>query len=374
MQPALLLTLPGTIAFAGVVVCANAYLLSEFALRPVAARALAEEIPQQRPRSDVLVRMLLFWCLGTAIPVAGLLTLALLALVRGDVPAWQLAITVIAIGAAVLVFGLLITVFTAHAIVAPIHSVRDALDRVRRGDLSAEVPVYDGTELGLLQAGFNHMARGLRERERVRELFGRHVGEDVAAAALHSNVELGGEIREVSVLFVDLVGSTALAASHPPTDVVDLLNQFFAVIVDEIDTRHGLVNKFIGDAVLAVFGAPTPVHDHADRALGAARAIATRLRHEVPEADAGIGVAAGPVVAGNVGDRRRYEYTVIGDPVNEAARLTEHAKKLSIGIAASDRVLARAAAQEARRWETAGNVTLRGRAAPTSFATVRADP
>ncbi|MFD2419909.1 adenylate/guanylate cyclase domain-containing protein [Amycolatopsis pigmentata] len=374
VQPSLLVTVPATIGLTGVVVCANAYLLGQFVLRPVAARALADDLPDRRP-GGVGTRMLVFWCLGTGVPTAGLIGFALLVLSRGGVTADRLAVTVVVLGGVVLVFGSLVTVFTVRAIVPPLGSVRDAMAQVRQGEWDVEVPVYDATELGLLQAGFNRMARGLRERERIRDLFGRHVGQEVAAAALDTGlgeVTLGGTVCEVSVLFVDLVGSTALAATRPPTEVVSLLNRFFALIVDEIDTRGGLVNKFVGDAVLAVFGAPVPLPDHATRALAAARAIARRLPGEIPDAVAGVGVAGGRVVAGNVGERRRFEYTVIGDPVNEAARLTELAKTEPHHVVASLSALRLAGAQEAALWKESRTVTLRGRAEATTIAVPRA--
>ena len=117
----------------------------------------------------------------------------------------------------------------------------------------------------------------------------------------------------MAVLFVDVIGSSQLVTGRRPIDVVELLNLFFAVVVDEVDRHHGLVNKFEGDAVLAVFGAPVALQRPEDSALAAARAIARRLRDEVPECPAGIGVAAGEVVAGNVGANERFEYTVIGN-------------------------------------------------------------
>ena len=186
--------------------------------------------------------------------------------------------------------------------------------------------VFDGTELGELQRGFNSMVAGLRERERVRDLFGRHVGREVAAAAEQQRLELGGEERHVAVIFVDIIGSTQLVTGRPATEVVDLLNRFFAVIVEEVDRHRGFVNKFEGDAALAVFGAPIRLDNPEDDALAAGRAIAKRIREEVPECEAGIGVAAGRRWRATSGRRERFEYTVIGEPVNEAARLSELAK------------------------------------------------
>ncbi|MGW5704117.1 adenylate/guanylate cyclase domain-containing protein [Amycolatopsis japonica] len=373
VQPRVVLTELLVVAFAGVVVCAIAYLAGEFILRPYAALALSGTVPARPLSGGVNLRMLLFWCLGTGVPVAGLVVTAVLAWARGDVSTTKLAVSVIALGLVVLVFGLLVTVFTARAVVNPIRSVQHALGRVRAGDFTVEIPVYDGTELGLLQAGFNGMAAGLAERERLRDLFGRHVGEDVASEAMRTSAELGGTVRTVSVLFVDLIGSTALAASRPPEEVVGLLNRFFAVVVDEVDRNHGLVNKFVGDAALAIFGAPVRLEDHATLALSAGRAIARRLAAEVPECPAGIGVATGEVVAGNVGDPRRFEYTVIGDPVNEAARLTELAKNVEARLLASWTAIESAAEAEAAQWKATEDVTLRGRSRPTTLATPVAD-
>ena len=274
-----------------------------------------------------------------------------------------------------LLFGFMLTDLNARSVVAPIRSVREALRSVEEGDFDTDVVVYDGTELGALQSGFNQMVDGLREREKLRDLFGRHVGHDVAAAAAAvatGEVELGGETRVASVLFVDLVGSTAYASDHEAADVVGVLNRFFGVVVDEVDRRGGLVNKFIGDAVLAIFGAPAHDEDHAAAALAAARAIAIRLEDELPEVGAGVGVATGSVVAGNVGHESRYEYTVIGDAVNSASRLTELAKDVPGGVLAMwDTVVAaieRGDADAATQWEKGGSRLLRGRTDKTPLA------
>ncbi|WP_372510408.1 adenylate/guanylate cyclase domain-containing protein [Actinomadura madurae] len=133
------------------------------------------------------------------------------------------------------------------AIADPIRSVRTGMAQVERGDLGAEVAVYDASEVGQLQAGFNHMVAGLRENERLRDLFGRHVGEEVADLALErGDITLGGETREVAVLFVDLTGSTRLADTRGPDEVVGLLNRFFGVVVAVVAGHGGWINKFEG--------------------------------------------------------------------------------------------------------------------------------
>jgi adenylate cyclase len=203
----------------------------------------------------------------------------------------------------------------------------------------------------------------------VRDLFGQHVGKEVAALAEKERPKLGGEERHAAVIFVDIIGSTQLVTSRPAVEVVELLNRFFAVVVDEVDRHHGLVNKFEGDAVLAVFGAPVSLANAEDEALAAARGMAERLRDQVPECQAGIGVAAGQVVAGNVGAKERFEYTVIGEPVNEAARLCELAKQVPGHLVASSDTVANAGEDERERWTLGDTVTLRGHDEPTRLAT-----
>jgi adenylate cyclase len=251
--------------------------------------------------------------------------------------------------------------------------MRRALDRIEQGDFEARVAVDDGSEIGLLEAGFNRMASGLREREQLQDLFGRHVGEEVARAALDGGVELGGETREVGVLFVDLVGSTAMAASLPPERVVALLNDFFELVFGVVRAHGGMVNKFEGDGALCVFGAPVRLDDPAGSALAAARELRDTLMEELPEVDFGVTVSAGECAAGNVGAQERFEYTVIGDPVNEAARLCEIAKRMPERVVASDAALERSRAGERSCWTLGEETLLRGRVAPTRLATAPLD-
>jgi adenylate cyclase len=347
---------------------AMAYLLAERITRATSARALASGVPERSVGPGVTTRALLAWALGSGVPLAGVFAVALVALAGADVGRRELAITALVLGGVALLVGSLITWQAARAVADPVRSVRDAVDQVEAGDLDTRVPVFDGSDLGLLQAGFNRMSDGLREREELRDLFGRHVGEGVARAAMERGIELGGEELEVAVLFVDLVGSTAIAAERPPQEVVALLNEFFGVVVEVVEDHGGWINKFEGDAALAVFGAPLPLDDAAGCALAAGRALARRLGRDLDGLDAGIGISAGRAVAGNVGSEARFEYTVIGDPVNEAARLCELAKDADGRVLASACALERAREQEARRWREDEEVTLRGRSEATRLA------
>jgi adenylate cyclase len=355
----------------GETTCALVYLISERILRPVTARALAARPPGGTIAPGVRQRLMWAWALGTGVPLVGVMVVGVVGLTKSGVDTEYLAKAVLFLGLVASAVGLLATTFAAKAIADPVTAVRTALEQVERGELETRVEVDDGSEVGLLQAGFNRMAEGLLERERLRDLFGRHVGEDVAKAALRKGTKLGGEEREVGVLFVDLVGSSSMALAMPPSDVVRLLNLFFREVVDAAEAHGGIVNKFEGDGALCVFGAPVSSEDPAGEAMCAARDLAQRLRREVPQLDFGVGVSAGPAVAGNVGAEQRFEYTVIGDPVNEAARLAELAKQVPERVVSSDAALHRAGSEEGSAWRSGEPATLRGRSGKTGVALPR---
>ncbi|BBY46388.1 hypothetical protein A5765_20485 [Mycolicibacterium celeriflavum] len=356
------------VGFPGIVVATGCYLITEFALRPVAAQALEAGRPPRRLAHGVMGRTMTVWLLSSGVPVLGILLLAVFALSLQNLTATQFAVAVMIIAVVALAFGLILMLLLSWLTATPVRVVRSAMQRVEQGDLDCNLVVFDGTELGELQRGFNSMVDGLKERERVRDLFGRHVGRDVAAAAEKQRLELGGEERHVAVIFVDIIGSTQLVTARRATEVVDLLNRFFTVIVEEVDRHHGFVNKFEGDGALAVFGAPLPLANPEDSALAAGRSIARRIHEEVPECEAGIGVAAGEAVAGNVGARERFEYTVIGEPVNEAARLCELAKETAGHLLASSDAVTGASETERAHWTLGDEVTLRGHDEPTRLA------
>ena len=365
------LVVGGALLLGGETTCAVGYLLAERIVRPVTALALAGGAPPGSIGPGVSGRLTMAWSLGTGVPLLGILVIATAGLAQGDEDPALLAGAVAFLAALGLAVGMFVMTVASRSIAEPLAAVRRGIARIEEGELDVSVPVDDGSEVGLLEAGFNRMAAGLRERERLRDLFGRHVGQEVAQAALErdGDVQLGGEVREVAVVFVDLVGSTSLAARRPPTEVVALLNGFFRLVVDAVEEQGGWVNKFEGDAALCVFGAPTARPDAACDALRAARFLRERLNRELQGVDAGIGVSAGPAVAGNVGTEERFEYTVIGDPVNEAARLCELAKRRPERLLASAAVVERAGPEEAACWELRDSVTLRGRAEPTRLAT-----
>ncbi|HEV7212054.1 MAG TPA: adenylate/guanylate cyclase domain-containing protein [Blastococcus sp.] len=349
-------TLLGGVATAGVT-----YLLVARAARAVTARALAAHPPSGALALGVRPRLLLTWGLTSAVPMLGVV---LLFLDPSNPRGPGRAVVVFLVVVALLVGGLA-TLLTARAVGQPLRDLREAVARVGRGDYDVDVVVDDAGEIGLLQEGVNSMAAGLAEREQLRDLFGRHVGTAVAQEALRSGVSLGGEERTVAALFVDIAGSTSLVRRTGPEEMVGLLNRFFAIVVDTVEAEGGIVNKFEGDAALCVFGAPTDHDDPAGAALRAARSICEAVA-EAGEVDVGVGVAHGPVWAGQVGAARRLEYTVIGDPVNEAARLTELAKDHPGRAVASEATVRAADEAERACWKQDAEVELRGRGEATT--------
>jgi adenylate cyclase len=368
------LVVGGAMVLAGETTSAVGYLLAERIARPVTVKALADTSPPARCGAGVRGRLIMAWSLGTGVPLLGILMIAVAGIADGDADSTQLAGAIAFLAAVGCAVGLFAITVAAGSIADPIAAVRRGIARVEEGVLDVAVPVDDSSEVGLLEVGFNRMAAGLRERERMRDLFGRHVGREVAQAALEEDgeVQLGGEVRDVAVVFVDVIGSTSLAGGRPPTEVVSLLNDFFRLVVESVEEQGGWVNKFEGDAALCLFGAPTARPDAACDALRAARRLRDRLEGELRDVDAGIGVSAGPAVAGNVGTEERFEYTVIGDPVNEAARLCELGKRRPERVLAAAAVVERAGPEEAACWQIRDEVVLRGRERPTRLATPRA--
>jgi adenylate cyclase len=315
----------------------------------------------------VRARLILMWTMCTALPGAGIVVLVMLRangwIIPNNAP---IEVPTLVLALVAVILGLRAMVLVSTSISDPVHEVVDAMAEVERGHLGQTIEVYERSEIGQLQSGFNRMVAGLQERDRLRDLFGRHVGEEVVRRAVGENPSVSEDEREVAILFIDLVGSTQLAATREPHQVAAVLNDFFRIVVAQVDKREGLINKFQGDAALAVFGAPLQIDDPATAALATARALADELRLLL--VDFGIGVSAGPVFAGNIGAENRYEYTVVGDAVNEAARLADRAKDFKTRVLCSNAVLDRADEAERRCWKLHGSEMLRGRSRLTQIS------
>ncbi|HMB89120.1 MAG TPA: adenylate/guanylate cyclase domain-containing protein [Candidatus Dormibacteraeota bacterium] len=218
----------------------------------------------------------------------------------------------------------------------PIFRLVQATGAIAAGNFNITLPVASRDELGVLTDSFNRMARSLREKEMIKRAFTRYVAREVVEEILKNpeNMALTGERREVTVLFCDVRGFTPLSERLSPEEVVLLLNDFYNLMIETTFKHDGTLDKFLGDAVMAVFGAPLAHPDHSARAIRTAVAMREgivglnerRARDGKEPIAVGIGVSAGEAVAGTVGTEDRMEYTVIGDSVNLAARLESNAK------------------------------------------------
>ncbi len=326
------LELPWSSAFflaagAAVVLLYGAFLrffAMELALRPVLediARDLREEVEVGR------LTLPLRWRLLLALPAINVITGVVVSglTAAGDSPdlvdlGWDVLVAVLV----AFTISLGLSALLSRTVAEPIADLRRATERVNAGDLSTRVPVVALDETGRLASSFNQMIAGLQEREALREAFGTYVDPELAERVLAEGAVLEGEEVEVSVLFLDIRAFTAFAERASAREVVRTLNAFFDLVVPILVRHGGHANKFVGDGLLGVFGAPDRVADHADRAVEAALEVAGAVRERYGDnLRIGIGVNSGPVVAGTVGGGGHLEFTVIGDTVNTAARVEE---------------------------------------------------
>jgi adenylate cyclase len=225
--------------------------------------------------------------------------------------------------------------FVSRAIIEPLRALQDAMGKVQDNNLDASVPVTSNDEFGYLGERFNDMTAGLRQGEQLRRLFGLYVSPEVAQAAVETGAGLGGQLCECTIMFSDLRDFTSLTERLTPETLVDLINRYMTAMVSAIVDHGGVVTRFGGDSILAVFGSPLNfMTDHAAQAVNAAFHMRQALQNfnqnarsdpsangRQPVLENGIGIATGPVIAGNVGGKERIEYTVMGDAANLASRL-----------------------------------------------------
>jgi adenylate cyclase len=252
--------------------------------------------------------------------------------------------------------------------------LKQATEQVRVCDYTARVPVVATDETGTLAQSFNTMVAGLEEREQLREAFGTYVDPRLAERVLREGHDFDGEEVEVTVLFLDIRDFTAFAENATPEEVVTMLNGFWELVVPALLRHRGHANKFIGDGLLAVFGAPERLDDHASRTVAAALEITRLVRDRyVGRVEVGIGVNPGPVIAGTVGGGGRVEFTVIGDTANTAAQVEAATRETGDEILITDATRRQPAASPPAfdagplALDTRPPVTLKGKRTPVEL-------
>jgi adenylate cyclase len=360
----------GLIVFAGAILAvAYSAMLHFFAseqfIRPV-IEGLARHLPPDfaGARTGVPLR----WKLLGALPIINIVTGVVVSGLStdGTTSLDELGVDVLVAIAVAFTISLELTLLLTKSVLGPVDDLLEATDRVKQGDLDARAPLVSADELGALAGSFNEMMQGVSEREALREAFGSYVDPEVAERVVEEGALLEGQEREVTVMFVDVRDFTPFAESSSPRETVAFLNDFFDLVVPIVARHRGHANKFLGDGLLAVFGAPDRLPDHARRALAAGCEIVDAVRdHFRGEVEVGVGLNSGPVVVGSVGGGGRLEFTVIGDPVNVAARVEAKTRETGDALLlteATRRLLD--GAEEGL--EPRGEVALRGKSDPVA--------
>jgi adenylate cyclase len=244
-------------------------------------------------------------------------------------PYLRLERTLLLLAATGLVVSITVGGWIAKNVSEPILQLAEGATRIEQGDYDSRVMTTRRDEIGTLASAFNHMSQGLAERDRVRSLLGKVVSPAIAAELMRKEITLGGEMRKVTILFSDIRNFTAMCERLKPEAMLDVLNLYFTRMSTIIEAHGGVVDKYVGDAIMALFGAPLSYPDDADRALASALEMSDALdqlnRQWQAEGHSALGIGIGintdAVIAGNMGSQTRLNYTVIGDGVNVASRL-----------------------------------------------------
>ncbi|HZQ47273.1 MAG TPA: adenylate/guanylate cyclase domain-containing protein [Verrucomicrobiae bacterium] len=242
----------------------------------------------------------------------------------------ELRLQILGFSLAAILCALVLSLLISHGLSTPLRELVAGTAAVRRGELQVRVPVRSRDEVGELASSFNEMAEGLAQKEMYRTVLNMVADEKVAQALVNGQLALGGELREISVLFCDIRGFTALTENMPPEEVIEMLNEHMTALTRVVKEHNGVLDKFAGDLLMAIFGAPV---SHENDTLNAAR-CALRLKQEREKLNTtsrhqlriGIGIATGKVVAGCMGSADRLNYTVLGERVNLASRLCGQAE------------------------------------------------
>lgn len=301
-------------------------------------------------------RIRAFYRMGSLIPLAHIvLTLFVLFLQVDETP-----MSTREFARSVLVFSLVVfcifflgsgilTRLISRSIADPIKEMVKSVKAIKKGDYTTRVQVVSNDEIGILGDAFNQAIKGLEDRKRIREAFGRYVDPRVRDEILSGRTPLDGEYKEVTVVFADLRDFTPFTAGHDPKQVVQMLNRYFKTMAEAVETHNGLILQFLGDEIYAVFGAPVTDKDHPVHAVCAAFDMKNRLAdlnrkftsRNLPRLSHGIGIHTGKVLAANIGSPDRLSYLMVGETVNLASRLQAMTREMEASIIVSRETVSR---------------------------------
>jgi len=271
-----------------------------------------------------------------------------------------------------LVLGFGVTFWLSGRVARPLHALQATLERIGKGDLTVRSDITDNDEFGDVSRSINHMVDGLREREMVKSAFARYVSQQVMESIISAGAvpELQGHRRKITAFFSDIRGFSTIAEKMEPEAVVAMLNEYFKLMVDIVFRNKGTLDKFMGDGLMAIFGAPAEDPEQEAHAVRAAIEMQVELRRLCdrwqaegrPPIRIGIGINTGAAIVGNIGSEARMEYTAIGDTVNIAARLESATKECGQDILISE--FTREAVDGRFKTEPIGSLSVKGRAEP----------
>jgi len=276
----------------------------------------------------------------------------------------------------VLASSFLINLLFSRSLSRPIKNLTDASHKIQKGDYEFEISTVSRDEIGVLTNSFRDMARGLAERERIKSAFGKFVNKSIAELVINKEVKVGGERKEVAVFFSDIRSFTQISESLEPEEVVEFLNEYITRMVNCINKTKGVVDKYIGDAIMAIWGAPVTSGDDVFNAVNASLMMRDQLiefnsdrgTEKKPVIRIGCGIHYGPVLAGQIGSEEKMEYTVIGDTVNLASRIEALNKAFGTDILVSEEMAERI--KDRFRMVPMQKITVKGKSEPLQIYAV----
>ncbi len=253
---------------------------------------------------------------------------------------WKLIYFVIIIS----LLSIVITYYLSRSFIQPLLELDNVARNIKEGNYSRKMQILSTDEIGQLGESINEMSDSLVEKEKMKDYFGKVVDPRVRDLFLKGDLNLGGELKYITIMFTDIRGFTSISESYPPAEIVSWLNQYFQVMDESVRKYEGMINKYIGDAMMVIFGAPLSMEDHAERAVASALEMRENLKqlnqrfklNQLPQLQMGIGIHTGTVLAGNVGSSSRMEYTVVGDAVNIASRIESLCKEYKTDLLISE--------------------------------------